>query len=243
MEYCKGVGVRVHRNYYGRRRQWRLGTLVVIILLITVFLVSCMAGSNVLWIKGFLGIDSADLAAEDVVRTLDPTGMTAQRLSSTVLCVVGGSSKLFPFSSANDAAVLYRGAVLNAMLLESYSTYTGNRELIALAQEAYPRTSFATLIPKDALEARINSIFGSHSTGHESAGAFAYLDRVGMYTTAAVAQVSEVTLRVDHLFETENTYKMCFTLLTSDGVFDAYTAIFQKKSEGVYVWKMLWAGH
>ncbi len=228
----------MRRSYY-RRRQWRLGTLVVIILLITVFLVSCMAGSNVLWIKGFLGLDSVDLAAESTVRTLDPNGKTAERLSSLVLSVVTGSTKLPSFSSANDAALLYRGACLNALLLENYGTYTGNRDLIKIAEEAYPHTSFVTLIPKEALEAYTNTLFGGSGMGHGSCGAFEYLERVEMYTTAAVVQEPKVTLRVDGLSETEHTYRLCFTLLSSDGSTDAYAAIFEKKEGGLLAWRML----
>ena len=229
----------MRRNYYGRRHQWRLGTLVVIILLIAVFLVSCMAGSNVLWVKGIFGIDSQELIGESAVRTLDSDGKTAQRLSSSVMEIVGGSTELTPFSSVNEAVALYRAAVLNSMLKESYTTYTANRDLIKAAEEAYPHTSFVTLIPKEALEARTYALFGGKGLGHKSAGAFEYLDRVGMYTTAAVVHISDVTLRVDSLVETEHTYKMEFTLLGNDGATNAYTAIFEKKSESVYVWKAL----
>ncbi|MBE6588813.1 MAG: hypothetical protein E7643_01420 [Ruminococcaceae bacterium] len=232
----------MQRSYYGRRRQWRLGTLVVIILLITVFLVSCMAGSNVLWVKGLFGWDSADLAAEETIRTLDAKGTLAERLSATVMRVTGESIHLYAFATEGEAATLYRSAVLNTMLLEGYSKYTGNGTLIKQAAQSYPRTSFVTLIPKEALEEQLHALFGGSGTGHGDAGAFEYLDRVGMYTTAAQARETSVKLHVTSLEETENAYRLRFRLSLRGETSDVYSAHFQKKDGGAFVWKMLQVG-
>ena len=67
---------------------------------------------------------------------------------------------------------------------------------------------------------------------HASAGAFVYLDRVGMYTTAAPHLCRDVTVNVSRLTETENTYRMSFTLSDGEEASPAYVAVFEKRDGG-----------
>ncbi len=229
----------MRRGYYGRRRQWRLGTFLVIILLIAVFLVSCMAGGDVLWVRGFFGWDSEALAEEEAIATLDVSGDVARQLGESILSVVGDHTTLYAFSTAQEAAALYRGAVLNTMLLENYSAYTGNSALLEKAAEEYPRVGLVTLIPKEDLEARLTRLFGGGGIGHKSAGTFEYLDRVGMYTTAVQAREERARLSPISLEETEHSYRMRFVLSIGRETSETYTAIFEKCEGGTGNWKML----
>ena len=232
----------MRRGYYGRHRQWRLGTLLVLILLIAVFLVSCMAGGNVLWVKGIFGWDSEDLDREATVSKLDPTGELSNRLCASVLSVTENRTSLDEFSTSHEAAALYREEVLGTMLLENYSAYTGNSALLREAEREYPRMNLVTLIPEDALEERLTQLFGGSGIGHKSTGVFTYLDRVGMYTTAVGAREEKARISVLSLEETEHSYRMRFVLSLGRETSDAYTAIFEKREGGAFVWKMLRVG-
>lgn len=230
----------MRRGYYGRRRRrWRAGTLLLLILLTTLFLVSCVAGSNVLWIKGLFGWDVDDYASEATDRALSLDGEIAEELTDTVRMVTSDSIHLDGFRTTSQAVKLYRDAILNDMLRSNYVRYTGNTKLLTAAQGAYPYTVFSMLIPTADFENTVYRYFGGTSVDHRNGDAFSYLDRAGAYTSVVQARACDITLSIVSLVETENTYRMCFTLSDAVETSGEYTAIFVKREDGSCYWKAL----
>ena len=58
------------RRYRRRPKKLRLGTLLVLLLLIAVFLVSCAVGSGPLWVHGAFGLGAGSYRAEAPIATL-----------------------------------------------------------------------------------------------------------------------------------------------------------------------------
>ena len=216
---------------YGRGRQWRLGIGVFSVLLVAIFVFSCLAGTGML--PGAVFIDVSAQSDEEVLRTLSTDGVLSGRLCEAVRAVTGNGT-LTPFSSSGEGNEKYREALLMSLIRDGYSAYVGNRDLIKRAEEAYPNTFFLTLIPAEELDARANRYFGSNAS-RASAGAFVYLDRVGMYTTAAPLSVRDVSVKPISLEETESTYRLRFSLSTGG----EYLATFEKKGEDGFVWRAL----
>lgn len=229
----------MRRGYYGRRRRWRAGAFLVLILLTTVFLVSCVAGSNALWFKGLFGWDAEDYAAEETKTVLERDGEVAATLSDMVQMLVSDSVNLQEFRTTSQAVKLYRDAILNDMLRSNYARYTGNGKLIAAAQGAYPHTVLSTVIPTSDFENTVYRYFGGTSVDHKNGDAFSYLDRAGAYTSALQARACGVEVEIASLEETENTYRMQFILSDGETISEEYTAIFVKREDGSCYWKAL----
>lgn len=226
------------RTYY-RRRKWRAGTLLLLILLTTVFLVSCVAGSNVLWVKSLFGWDTDDYAAEDATQILAHDGAVARDLVGMVEMLVSDGVSLEGFRTTSQAVRLYRDAILNDMLRTNYARYTGNGALIAHAEAAYPYTVLSTLIPTEDFENTVYRYFGGTSVDHQNGDAFSYLDRAGMYSSVLQARSCSTAVAVLSIEETENTYRMRFVLTDGEEASEEYRAIFVKREDGSCYWKAL----
>ncbi|MBQ8309894.1 MAG: hypothetical protein IJX80_02650 [Clostridia bacterium] len=229
----------MRRNCYGRRRRWRTGTLILLILLATVFLVSCVAGTNVFWVKGLFGWDVDDYAAETTERVLQADSEVADELCDMVEMLVTDSVHLESFRTTSQAVKLYRDAILNDMLRSNYAHYTGNGRLIAEAQGAYPHTVLSTVIPTSDFENTVYRYFGGTSVDHQNGDAFAYLNRADAYTSVVQARACGVDVVIASVEETENTYRMRFALSDGEETSEEYTAIFVKREDGSCYWKAL----
>ena len=229
----------MRRGYYGRRRRWRTGTFLLLVLLTTLFLVSCVAGSNVLWIKGLLGWDVDDYASETAEHVLETDGEVARQLSDMVEILTSDSVHLQGFRTTAQAVKLYRDAILNDMLRTDYARYTGNGKWIAAAEGAYPNTVLSTVIPTADFENTVYRYFGGTSVDHKNGDAFSYLDRASAYTSAMQARACGVEVVILSLEETANTYRMRFVLTDDCETSAEYTAIFVKREDGSCYWKAL----
>ena len=217
----------------------RLGLTVLLLMLCSVLLVSCMAGPNALWIRGVFGLDVNDYFAEAPIRQLQPDGATATTLSNMVGIIVSDSIHLTPFSGTSEAVRIYRDAILNDMLRDDYSRYTGNRQAINTVSRAYPHLSTSTLIAKDDFENVVFRYFGGTSVSHKSGEAFSYLSRAGYYTSPLQARECAVEINIHELYETEHTYRMQFVLTANGESSNVYTAVFLKRTDGSCYWKAL----
>ena len=112
--------------YRRRRRRTRVGLLVLLIVLLAVLLVSCVAGSNSMWLPGLFGTDVNIYRAEPTERSHDVSESLAAELGESVLMLTSGSVELSEFRSAGQAVKLYRDEILNSLMLQNYSTYVGN---------------------------------------------------------------------------------------------------------------------
>ena len=224
---------------HGKQYTRRLGLTILLLILCSVLLVSCMAGPNALWIRGLFGFDVNDYFSEAPLRQLQPDGATAALLANMVGIIVSDSIRLTPFSGTGEAVRIYRDAILNDMLRDDYSRYTGNRQAIEAVSRTDPYLSAATLIAKEDFENVVFRYFGGTTVSHKNGDAFSYLSRAGYYTSPLQARecVAEVTIL--ELYETEHTFRMQFILTANGENSDVYTAVFVKRDDGSCYWKAL----
>ncbi len=227
----------MRRSSFRRRR--RVGVLVLLLLFTTLLLVSCVAGSNVLWVRGILGLDIGDYAAERVERTHTTDGTVAQMLTETVEILLDHRTHLTPFAGTDEAVSIYRDRILNAMLRSGYSLYVGNRAYISAAEAAYPHAVYSTLIPKKDFENTVYRYFGGTSVDHGDGDVFAYLKNAAFYTSPVSARDCTVSVNVRSIEETANTYRMSFTLSDGEETSSLYQALFVKRDDGTVYWKAL----
>ena len=239
MENIKKEVKPLQNTSYAKQHTRRIGLTILLLVLLSVLLVSCVAGPSALWIRGLFGLDANDYFSEAPLRQLQPDGAAAAMLSNMVTIIVSDGIQLSPFSGTGEAVRLYRDAILNDMVRDDYSRYTGNRQSLDDVARAYPYLSAATLISKKDFENVVFRFFGGTTVSHKSGDAFSYLSRAGYYTSPLQARECVTEVNILELYETEHTYRMQFTLTANGETSDVYTAIFVKRSDGSCYWKAL----
>ena len=227
-------GLRV--RYYGYRRRSRRrnhrGALALVLVLVTLFLVSCVAGSNPLWLRSLFGVDAANYEKEPVEAVLPTDGVRAAELCDMVEILTRGNIELAGFRSTTQAVKLYRDEILNDMLRDHYTLYTGSAPSLSLGGAATGVPVISTFIPAKDFEETVYRYFGGSSVNHADGGVFRYLKDAGGYTAPVQAQQSGVTVTVVSLEETAHTYRMSFTLSRGDETSETYRAVFVKRDDG-----------
>lgn len=219
-------------RYRRRRRRARTGTLALLLLLTAAFLVSCVAGSNSLWIKGVLGLDTHAYAAEPTVSEVDPASSTVAELTDMVQILTAGSVHLQGFRNTSQLLRHYRDAILNDMLRDHYSLYTGNGQTLSAADGGSPYFSLSTAIPAKDFENTVNRYFGGSASSHKDGEIFRYLSDGQIYTTPTQAWECGVEILVDRAEETLHTYRLYFRLTDGEDISGTYTAVFVKREDG-----------
>lgn len=214
-----------------RRRHTNRGTFVLLLLLTAVFLVSCVAGSHPLWIRGLFGVDAANYAAEPIERSLETDSTVSAELCEMVEILISDGTTLAPFRSTTQAIKLYRDCILNDMLRDNYALYTGNARTLAALNDAYPNHAYLTLIPESDFENAVYRYFGGSSVRHKSGEVFEYLGRADAYTAPVQAWEAQAEIELLRLEETLHTYRMTFSL-TDGGDSADYFALFVKRDDG-----------
>ena len=215
-----------------RRRTRRRGRLALLLLFSALFLVSCVAGSNVLWIRGFLGIDLMDYRAEAVEETLPVDGALSDSLCATVDLLAVNSTRLEPVSKSSSLIHFYRDELLNHLLRERYSRYTGDADAMEAVQRDYPNMTVSVLIPAADLENLAQSYFGVQNIRHGDGELFTYLEKSGYYTFSMKAWEDSVTVIPEAIEETHHTYRLHFHLQKGEEISRGYVAIFVKRDDG-----------
>ena len=215
-----------------RRRRHNRGKLALLLLFSALFLVSCVAGSNALWLKGFLGIDLAEYRAERVEATLSVDGGVSETLCSTLDLLSVTSPNLSPVKKSGDFIKNYRDELLNHLLQEGYTRYTGDMDAIREAELAYPNLTLSVLIPAEDLEALAMRHFGLQSVSHGDGELFTYLEKIDCYTFSMKSWEKSVRVIPESIEETYHTYRMVFCLEESGSRSESYQAIFVKRSDG-----------
>ncbi len=225
-----------------RRRRRRIHTTVALIaaLLCSVFLVSCMASANVTWVRAMLGYDVTDYETEAAVATLSATDERVGEFCGMVdILSAEHGIRLEEFSNTSEAVSLYRDAILGYMLRGNYSRYTGNRSEMERVAAAYPQMQFSTVIPAADFENTVFRYFGGVSVKNESGELYSYLNRAQCYTAPMQTRACGTELEVHSLEETENTYRMRFTLSDATECSEIYTAVFLKRDDGTCYFRSL----
>lgn len=214
------------------RRRANKGILLLLLLLSAVFLVSCVAGANPLWVRGVLGVDLANYNTESIDKTLPTDGALAETLCDMVQILTAKSAYLKTFRTPSQAVSLYRDAILNDLLRDNYLLYTGNRHTLSASANAVCADHVSTAIPADDFESAAYRYFGATGVRHKDGEVFVFLRDARAYTAPVQAWESDVAIEVERIEQTANTYRMRFLL--SDGASDvqAYTATFAKHTDG-----------
>lgn len=224
----------MRRYGYRRRRRRRAnrGVLVLMVVLVTVFLVSCVAGSNPLWVRGLFGFDVANYEREEAIGTLPTEGAVATELCDMVEILAAGSIELRGFGSTSSAVKLYRDAILNDMLRDNYTSYTGSTQMLSASGTATGQAVISTFIPQADFEATVYRYFGGASVKHRDGTIFRYIKDAKGYTAPIQAWESAVEICVASLEETAHTYRMSFTLSLDGETSPEYLAVFVKRADG-----------
>lgn len=221
------------------RRRTNKGMLLLLLLLSAVFLVSCVAGANPLWVRGVLGVDLANYDAESVDQNLPTDGAIAETLCDMVQILTANSAYLKPFRTPSQAVSLYRDAILNNLLRENYLMYTGNHYTLSISTHAVCADHVSTAIPADDFERAAYRYFGATGVRHKDGEVFVFLRDARAYTAPVQAWESGVEIEVERIEQTANTYRMHFRLVDSTSAVQAYTATFAKHTDGtLYVYSL-----
>lgn len=176
---------------------------------------------------------------ESVEGTLDSDGAVAQELCSTVECFLSGNVHLKEFKNGNEALRLYRDELLNSLMRRNYSAYVGNASLCAAVSQSYPHVTASALIPQDDFEAVATHCLGLSSVSNGNGTLFSYLPMAACYIPPTQALPLTVRMSVLSLEETENTYRLFFTLEDTEGQSACYRAMFVKRGEATPYLKTL----
>ena len=230
---------RGYRSYRRRKKRASRGMLIVLLLLVTVFMVSCVAGADPLWLRDVFGVSIGDYEEEATVQVHAPNGEKSRELADMVQSLTTANSLSLPaFDSPSEAVSLYRDALLNDLLREHYLLYTGNNSVLSTLSAAYAGRNITTLIPEEDLEGAAARYFGAGSVRHKSGTAFEYLDRANGYTAPLQAWVSGAEVQTVSLEETENTYRLQFYLTDGGETSGLYRAIFAKRDGGYFLYSL-----
>ena len=170
--------------------------ILMLLLLTTVFLVSCMAGSNPLWIREVLGVDVAHYNSEPTVTELPADGEQAAALCDMVESLCDNSLRLTPFRTASQAVNAYRDELLNDMLRNNYLRYTGSVQMLSATDSVYSPAVISTLIPAEDFEETVYRYFGGTSVRHRDGEIFRYVGKSKAYTAPVQAWESSLELAV-----------------------------------------------
>lgn len=189
-----------------------------------------------------LGFDTYDYMGEAITATHSGDSETAEKLLPVLSVLVTDSVILPEFENMGQAIDLYRDAVLRYMLKHGYAKYSGNAELIAKAEEAYPEYQIAQMIPADDFEATMYEYFGgSVKIVHRDGTFFKYLKKVEAYISSIVPDDSGIVPEILSVDETAKTYRVRFRCTAEDGTEKEYFALIIKREDGTHYFKKLTA--
>ena len=90
----------------------------------------------------------------------------------------------------------------------------------------------SVLIPSSDFESAVNRHLGLSSVSNRNGNLFTYLSRAACYITPLQVKSRTVSISVLQLSETENTYRLGFSLSDPDGSSATYNALFVKRDDG-----------
>ena len=185
-----------------------------------------------------LGFDTHDYEGEAVVETYSDDSDMALKMADMVKTLTVNSPEMPIFSGTKDAVVKCRDALLNHMLNEHYSKYTGNLDLLDRAKTEYPYLKVAIVIPADDFEDEAYKYFGGKQKVENADGQmFKYLEKVNAYTTAAKPVESVITVECLSLEETEKTYRYRFRCSLDGEQSEEYFALVIKRADDTCYFK------
>ena len=187
-----------------------------------------------------LGFDTHDYSGESVTGICETDGETAAMLTDMLDILVSSSTGLQEFTKMKDAISLYRDAVLTHMLETEYARYSGNQTLIEKASKEYPEYQITQIIPAADFEATMYQYFGgSVKISHKDGQVFRYLRKVDAYISPVAPSGSECGIILNTIEETENTYRVYFTITAGENMTKEYFALIIKREDGTHYFKQI----
>lgn len=179
-----------------------------------------------------LGFDTHNYEGEAVIATYESDSDKAKELSEMVLTLTINSTELPIFNGTAEGIEMCRDSLLNYMLVNNYSKYTGNLNLLDRAAAAYPYLKISTVIPADDFENEAYRYFGGKQKVENKSGKlFTYLDKIDSYTTVAEPSDNELKVNVNSIEETEKTFRLKFSLEIDGSESGEYFALIIKRAD------------
>ncbi len=200
-----------------------------IIILLSVSLSSCGMVNEFL---ATLGFDTHDYDAEKIIESYESDSEKALELSEMVKTLTLNSPEIPTFSGTKEAISLCRDSLLNYMLDNNYTKYTGNLDLLDRASTEYPYLRVATIIPADDFENEAYRYFGGkQKVTNENGKLFTYLDKVDAYTTVTEPVENSIEVEVISLEETSRTFRLHFKCSLDEEESEEYFALIIKRAD------------
>ena len=227
--------MKMRRRKYSKRR--KVGVCLLLLLFLITFLASCIASSGEVIFEKVFQKDTSVYADEPILNEIALDGAEVTQMQRVVDMLVMGNTSLPLFERPSESLSLYRDAVLNALLRDHYSLYTGNSQNGLQAEGA--RATLTTAIPASDFENAVRLYFGNINVRHKSGAVYSYEARENAYVTALQPWACDVEMTVTQAQETENTYRLYFTLSDAAGNTASYYAMFIKRAESAPYLQML----
>ncbi len=207
----------------------------VLAILISLSLCSCGMFNEFL---ATLGFDTHDYEGETVIETYAKDSEKALEIAEMVKTLSINSPVIPTFDGTQEAVEKCRDSLLNYMLNNHYTKYTGNLTLLDEAIKEYPYLKVATLIPAGDFEDEAYRYFGGKQKVNNVSGEmFTYLDKVDAYTTVTTPIESKVEVECLLLEETEKTFRYRFKCTLGEDVGDEYFALIIKRADDTCYFK------
>jgi hypothetical protein len=195
-----------------------------------------------IWVDLFnIGIPSTDGIFEYYFpdKRVHPGVLGMDNVTSAVWTTMLHNSRFIPESTelcevkkSGDFVRSYRDELLNHLLADNYSRYTGNMDALGEAARVYPNLTLSVLIPASDLEELAARCFGLQSISHTDGELFTYLEKIECYTFSMKAWEKIVRVVPERIEETYHTYRVEFYLEKAGERAGSYQAVFVKRSDG-----------
>lgn len=223
------------RRSYSKRRT--VGICLILFLFLVTFLASCIAASGETLIETVFPKDASVYVDEPIMGELALDGAEVAQMQSVIRVLVMGNTSLPVFERSSESVTLYRDAVLNALLRDHYSLYTGKAP--NAMQDTSDSALLTTTIPAADFENAVRYYFGNVNVRHKSGAVYSYVSRSNTYITALQPWACDVDMTVTQVEESEHTYRLYFTLSDASGNAESYCAMFVKRADTVPYLQML----
>lgn len=185
-----------------------------------------------LTLAGCASADAVNYSHEETIGVIEAGNEIYRTLEEKLAMLVLDSAEISEFEGAKEAFGLFFDSVLNYMSGKNYARYAGNSELIDAVNEKYPELDVIEAIPASELEATMYENFGGNvKLSHGSSRLFRYLDDADVYVPVTSPVSGGVEIKVQRILETENTYRIEFSLSAGESLHD-YVALAVKREDG-----------
>lgn len=210
--------------------------LVLALALVTVLLSSCSVLDS--FFSG-IGYDTHDYSVESVIGKAEEGSEKWKEICEMLRILPLDSIHLEKSEGMRDLVSNHKESLLNYMLSRNFEMYAGNSSVLDEINESHPDMNAVYAIPKEDYESEAYRYFGGNiKITHSESPLFAYLEDYGVYVPATGPVRQNIDIRLISADETENTFKLEFSL-SSDDRQENYRAIIVKRDDGTMYFKAI----